>query len=108
LLSLKDNQGEFHDDIKLYFDTHLQDEFIEIKQSAFSHVNSDHGRIETRKVWLISNVACLVEKHPRWRSLGGIAMIESWREMNGKETYERRYYITSHHDKSADFYSKGD
>jgi predicted transposase YbfD/YdcC len=106
LLALKGNQGEFHDDIKLYFDTHLQDEFREIKQSVFSHVNGDHGIIETRKVWLISNVAWLVERHPRWRSLGGIAMIESWREMNGKETYERLYYITSHHDKSAEFIAK--
>jgi predicted transposase YbfD/YdcC len=26
--TLKGNQGEFHDDIKLYVDTHLQDEFI--------------------------------------------------------------------------------
>jgi hypothetical protein len=33
-------------------------------------------------------------------------MIEYWREMNGKETYERRYYITSHHDKSAEFIAK--
>ena len=31
------------------------------------------------------------------------AMIESWREVDGKETYERRYHITSHHNKSAEF-----
>ena len=106
LLALKGNQGEFHDDIKLYFETHLQGGFTEIKHEVFSHVNGDHGRIETRKVWLISNVEWLVERHPRWKSLRGIAMIESWREMNGKETYERRYYITSHHDKSAEFIAK--
>jgi predicted transposase YbfD/YdcC len=34
-------------------------------------------------------------------------MIESWRETNEKETYERRYYITSHHDKEADFIANG-
>jgi predicted transposase YbfD/YdcC len=55
LLALKGNQGEFHDDIKLYFETHLQDGFTEIKHEVFSHVNGDHGRIETRNVWLISN-----------------------------------------------------
>jgi predicted transposase YbfD/YdcC len=107
LLALKGSQGEFHDDIKLYFDTHLQDEFTAINHSVFSHVNGDHGRIETRKVWLITNVEWLVERHPRWMTLRGIAMIESWRETNGKETYERRYYITSHHDKSAEFIAKG-
>lgn len=30
-------------------------------------------------------------------------MIESMPEMNGKETYERRYYITSYQDKSGEF-----
>ncbi len=31
-------------------------------------------------------------------------MVESWREEQGKSaSYERRYYITSHGDKSADF-----
>jgi predicted transposase YbfD/YdcC len=107
LLALKGNQGEFHEDIKLYFDTHLQDEFSGINHNVYSHVNGDHGRIETRKVWLITSVDWLVERHPRWKTLRGIAMIESWREVNGKETYERRYYITSHHNKSAELIAKG-
>lgn len=106
LLALKGNQGEFHDDIKLYLDTHLKYEFTQIEHDVFKHVNGDHGRIETRKVWLISEVKWLIERHPRWSSLRGIAMIESWREVDGKETYERRYYITSHHDKSAEFIAK--
>jgi predicted transposase YbfD/YdcC len=107
LLALKGNQGEFHDDIKLYFDSHLQDEFSKVNHSVFSHVSGDHGRIEMRKVWLITNVGWLVKRHPKWKTLRGITMIESWREMNGKETYEQRYYITSHHDKSAEFIAKG-
>jgi predicted transposase YbfD/YdcC len=106
VLALKGNQGEFHEDIKLFLDTHLQDEFTKIEHDVFSHINGDHGRIETRKVWLISDVEWLIERHPRWKSIRGIAMIESWREVGGKETYERRYYITSHHDKSAEFIAK--
>jgi len=106
LLALKGNQGEFHDDIKLFLDTQLQGNFEKIEHDVFSHVNGDHGRIETRKVWLTSDVKWLVERHPRWKSIRGIAMIESWREVSGKETYERRYYITSHHDKSAEFIAK--
>lgn len=30
-------------------------------------------------------------------------MIESWRALDGKESYQRRYYISSHQDKSAEF-----
>ena len=103
VLALKGNQGEFHDDIKLYLDTHLQDKFSRIVHDVCNHTDGDHGRIETRKVWLIPDVEWLIERHPRWSSIQGVAMIESWREVAGKKSYERRYYITSHHDKSAEF-----
>ena len=103
LLALKGNQGEFHDDIKLLMDTHLQGNFAQIEHDVFSRVDGDHGRIETRKVWLTYDVEWLIERHPRWKSLGGVAMIESWRELDGKGSYERRYYITSHRDQSAEF-----
>ena|GEM_PF-5841746 len=86
VLVLKGNQGEFHEDIKLFLDTHLQYEFTTIEHDVFSHINGDHGRIETRKVWLISDV--------EWLNLG-----DRWEE----KTYERRYYITNHNDKSAKF-----
>lgn len=103
VLALKGNQGEFHDDIKLFLDTNLKNNFSKIPHDVFSSVNGDHGRIETRKVWLTCDVDWLKDIHPRWKSIRGIAMIESTREINGKESYERRYYITSHHDKSAEF-----
>lgn len=106
VLALKGNQGEFHDDIKLFLDTHLENQFNQIEHDVFSDVNGDHGRIETRKVWLISDVDWLIESHSKWSSIRGVAMIESWRELGGEETYERRYYITSHHDKSAEFIAK--
>lgn len=103
LLALKGNQGEFHDDIKLFLDTHIQDDFTKIEHDVFSSVSGDHGRVETRKVWLTSDVDWLIARHPRWKSIRGLALIESTREMNGNETYERRLYITSHSDKSAEF-----
>ena len=68
-----------------------------------SSVNGDHGRIETREVWLTKNVDWLVKRHPRWKSLKSIIVICSTREMNGKASYEQRYYISSHDDKEAEF-----
>ncbi|WP_340612053.1 hypothetical protein [Xenorhabdus bharatensis] len=48
-------------------------------------------RIEQRQVWLVSDVSWLKERHPQWKTLGGIAVVESHREIKGKtETYERR------------------
>ena len=60
--------------------------------------------IEQRNVWLSSDVQWLIERHPRWKSIKGIAVVDLTRQENGKEeTNEQRYYITSHGDKKAEF-----
>jgi predicted transposase YbfD/YdcC len=104
VLALKGNQGEFHDDIKLFLDTQLKSQFASIKHSVDRSVDGGHGRVEQRNVWLCDDVEWLIERHPRWRSINGIIVVESTRQEKGKnETYERRYYITSHQDKDANF-----
>ncbi len=104
VLALKGNQCEFHDDIKLFLETQLADHFTGTAHTQTRSTEGDHGRIEQRQLWLVNDIQWLRERHPKWHTLGGIAMMESWREEQGKpESYERRYYITSHRDKSADF-----
>jgi predicted transposase YbfD/YdcC len=103
VLALKGNQGEFHDDIKLFLNSQIKSSFTGIEHDSFESVNGDHGRIETRKIWCTSDVSWLIDRHPRWKSLQGIIVIESTREVAGKETYERRYYVTSHQNKTAEF-----
>jgi predicted transposase YbfD/YdcC len=103
VLALKGNQGEFHNDIRLFLDTQINDSFSAYPHDVFTEVNGDHGRIETRRVWLTHAVDWRIDRHPRWTSLKGIVVIESTREIGDKTTYERRYYITSHQDKKASF-----
>ena len=43
---------------------------------------------EMGEVWL-------EEFRKQWKGLESIAMVESWCTRNGKDTYERRFYITS-------------
>jgi predicted transposase YbfD/YdcC len=103
VLALKGNQGEFHDDIKLFMTTQLSREFSGIPHSVFKSVNGDHGRIEERNVWLSTDVEWLTERHPRWKSIKGIAVVDSSRTVQGITSKEKRYYITSHEDKTAEF-----
>ncbi len=103
VLALKGNQGEFHDDIKLFLETQLTCFFSGVKHDVFESVDGDHGRIEQHKVWLTTDIDWLIERHPRWQSVKAIAVVESSRETQGDKSYERRYYITSHKDKSAAF-----
>ena len=103
VLGLKGNQGELFDDVKLYLDSQINTEFRDVCHTVYSSVNGDHGRIEERKVWVTTYVDWLVARHPRWKSINSIAVICSTREINGKRSYEKRYYISSHKDKGAKF-----
>lgn len=106
ILALKGNQGEFHDDITFFLDAQIENQFNSIPHDVYTTVDGDHGRIETRKVWVTNEVTWFVTQHPRWSSVKGIIVIESQREIGGKTSYERRYYITSHLDKPAQFFAK--
>lgn len=103
VLGLKGNQGEFFDDVKLFLDSHLETQFTRVAHSVNRSVDADHGRIESREVWLTSDVNWLVERHPRWSSVQSIAVVCSAREVNGERSDEQHYYISSHKDKDAEF-----
>ncbi len=103
VLALKGNQGEFHDDIKLFLETNLANAFKNISHTVSKTANGEHGRLEQRNVWLTDDVQWLIERHPRWKSIKGIAIVDSRREVQGKVSREQRLYITSHSDKNADF-----
>ena len=63
VLALKGNQGEF----------------LGTAHSVFKSVNGDHGRIEERNVWMSTEVEWLIERHPRWKCIKGIAVVDSSR-----------------------------
>ena len=90
VLALKGNQGSLYDDVKTYF---LDPEYA---FQEFESVDSNHGRIEKRKIRVIKNIDYLNEKH-KWASLKSIIQIES--ERTFKKTriveQEKRYYISS-------------
>ena len=69
----------------------------------FHNVDGDHGRIEERSVWLHTDIAWLHERHPNGQTIKAIAVVESARTIGDRSSKERRYYITSHGDKSAEF-----
>jgi hypothetical protein len=57
-------------------------------------VSKGHGRIETRRYWMMGNTEYLIGTQ-KWSGLKSIGIVESQREMNGKVSIEQRYYILS-------------
>jgi len=94
LFSLKGNHGNLHDDVKLFFDGCLKDNFKDIPHSFYETVDGAHGRIETRKFWTVSDINWLYGKR-LWKGLKSIGMVESERQIGDEISKERRFFITS-------------
>ena len=90
LLSLKGNQGNLHQDVKLFFES-------ENTRPAVGHESYDggHGRIETRTVRACADIDWLKERHPQWVDLKSIVAVTAQREERDKTTQETRYFISS-------------
>jgi len=90
LLAVKDNQKTLAEDITLFFEKppagYMLDEDTQVEK--------DHGRLETRRCRICTDVAWL-EQRQEWAGLASIICIESWIEKAGKSTYSIRHYICS-------------
>ena len=94
ILALKGNQGTLRDDVELFAAEQKASNFKDTTVSRDKSVDGDHGRIETRTVTVVHDVAWLQERH-KWPGLKGVVMVESAREMRDKVERETRFYITS-------------
>jgi len=94
LFSLKGNHGDLHDDIKVFFEGCLKEGFKEITHDYHETVDSGHGRIETRKIWTVSDIDWLYGKR-LWKGLKTIGMVESQRETGSETSKEKRFFISS-------------
>lgn len=97
VLQVKDNQPTLHDKIKLSFKDAILDGFKDLKFDFHQQVDGDHGRIETRKLWVCWDVKSLLGASlaADWPRLKSLVAIERTREINGKVSIEWHYFIAS-------------
>jgi predicted transposase YbfD/YdcC len=94
VLALKNNQATLCEEVKLFLDENIAAPNPAFTLYSHEEVEGDHGRIETRRVWVTSDVAWY-EDRGQWKGLRSFAAVECEREANGKTTLERRYFISS-------------
>jgi predicted transposase YbfD/YdcC len=94
VLSLKGNHGTLHKDVKSFFEMALETNFKNISFNSYVTVDGDHGRIETRRHYIVSDIDWLDGKD-KWKKLNTIGMVISERDINGKVSSECRYFICS-------------
>lgn len=94
VLALKTNHNTLYEDVTVFFEDAQSTEFGEIEHDYQETVDGDHGRIETRRYWITSDIEWLGAK-ASWANLQSVGMVESQREVGDEVTTERRYFITS-------------
>jgi len=94
VLALKGNQGTLHEEVQLFLETEAAKESACAIEDKYEEIDKGHGRIETRKCRVTSQIDWLEQKL-QWPGLKTIAMIEETREIGDKKSFERRFFISS-------------
>lgn len=94
VLALKGNQETLHDAVIDYIDRQLENDFAGIDVRQHTTTETAHGRDETR-CYTHLPVPSDLPNADQWRGLKSIGVAISACERDGKETIEKRYYISS-------------
>jgi predicted transposase YbfD/YdcC len=97
VLALKSNQGLLYEGVAESFKDGRKTNFKDIAHDYWETLDKDHGRLETRRYWTISDADYLKYLDPRgeWAGLISVGMVEAEREIQGEITTEVRYYLCS-------------
>jgi predicted transposase YbfD/YdcC len=98
VLGVKENQPGLHDALKRNLDEMILEKFAGVRHDVAQSVDGDHGRIETRRVWVTDQLDDWLDVglRSRWAGLRSVAVVEARRDVPLKPTsVERRYFISS-------------
>ena len=98
VLAVKDNQPTLHDALRRNLDEMILENFVGVRHGFVETVDGDHGRVETRRVWVTDQLDDWLKAEQRQRRAGlkSVAVVEATREVPLKQTsVERRYFICS-------------
>lgn len=105
VLALKGNQETVHQEVKSFLDATLAEQQASRPKGAklskavatlsgLETVEKDHGRLETRRYYQSDYLDWFADR-AKWEGLQSVGMVESIREVDGKVSVERRYYLAS-------------
>lgn len=96
-LALKDNQGNLYEEVKASFALAEKERFVSIQYESDQTVEKDHGRLEIRKYWTISDPKILeyLDPEKKWKGLCGIGMVKAERRIKQEVSQETRYFLLS-------------
>jgi len=95
VLQVKDNQPALHGALQTLLTEAVLDKLAGWCADTHQSLDGDHGRIETRKITVLWNIEHLGAMAQEWPGLKSVALVERTREVGGKVSTEKHYYIGS-------------
>jgi predicted transposase YbfD/YdcC len=105
VLALKGNHEKVHEEVKSFLDATLLEVqaprpkgaklgSVAAALASVQKVEKDHGRLEIRRYYQSDHLSWFADRL-KWEGLKSVGMVESIREVDGKTTTERRYFLSS-------------
>jgi len=94
VLALKDNHPTLSEAVTLFLNDARDTGFADMAHAYHETVDGDHGRIETRRYWITSEIEWLGAQ-ASWANLQSVGMVESRREIGDTVQIDTRYFLTS-------------
>ena len=94
VLTLKANHGLLYEEVQRFFAWAQQRQFADVSHESYHTLESNHGRVEERHYWVVSDLAWLTAKS-EWAGIQSLGMVERQRTVAGKTTVDVHYYLTS-------------
>ena len=97
VLALKGNQGTLHHDVQDLLAYAQEIDFRDVAHDFHQTVDKNHGRLEIRRHWTISEPEFIAFLDPKskWAGLQSMGLVEAQRTIAGQTSIEIRYYISS-------------
>jgi predicted transposase YbfD/YdcC len=92
VLALKGNQGTAFAEVKAFLDDAIARN--EPHLVTLETTDKEHGRVEVRRYWQSEQLEWFADRK-EWDGLKSVGVVEARRTMGGKESVERRYYLSS-------------
>jgi predicted transposase YbfD/YdcC/uncharacterized membrane protein len=95
LLALKGNQPGLEKDMQEMYHQGTDNDFDGMEQNLYETNEKAHGRTECRTYHAVE----IPQDHPQrrvWKDLYTLIVVTTWRIINGSETSETRWYVSSH------------
>lgn len=95
MLQVKANQPELLTDVRTVFEGAFEHGWGRREHDVHEEVDKGHGRLETRRTWITSDVPWLIKGTSEWTGLQAIVCVERLRTVGDATTTTRAFYITS-------------